>query len=297
MPREKEDYLGELWRTAADIEHAEASIEEGPRLFLGGLAFVIAAAAGFILTAWYFAAPRLAQFAPWLPKATLAVFGAGLLYLFTEYAGLAATALTGKNYLLPLGRHNKLWLRAAAAAIRSAPLLRSSRDRFIHSFVRVSNAVATARRKSYARKRGPILVLLPRCVQRPECPEAVTTNVNFCRRCCKCLIGEVLELRDEYDDVIVVVLAGGSAVRGLVRRLDPRAVIGVACERELWVGIAAMDDRPVVGIANQRPYGPCRATSFHVEELKRVLEEFRKLPNAPKTASAARYKTDATVRN
>ena len=84
----------------------------------------------------------------------------------------------------------------------------------------------------------------------------------------------LLALRDEFDGVVMAVLTGGSVVPAVVRRVDPRAVIGVACERELIAGIYVVDDRPVFGVANQRPRGPCRATEFKWADLRAAVELF-----------------------
>jgi hypothetical protein len=83
-----------------------------------------------------------------------------------------------------------------------------------------------------------------------------------------------LSLREEYDDVVMAVLTGGSVVPSVVRHFDPRAVIGVACERELITGIYVVNDRPVLGVANQRPEGPCRGTKVTLEELRDAVEIF-----------------------
>jgi hypothetical protein len=87
-------------------------------------------------------------------------------------------------------------------------------------------------------------------------------------------VAALLDMRNEYADVVMAVLTGGSVVPGVVRRLEPRAVIGLACERELVAGIMAVDGRPVLGVANQRPLGPCRGTTLDLDELREALEVF-----------------------
>jgi len=266
--------LGERWREAGALAGFEAAIEQGPGLFLAAVAAVVVAAAAAFAGLWYLTAPRLAEFAGALPVVVLAVGGVFFLYIVLEYGALVATVYSGKNILLPLARWRRGVVRLAPAAAWLARFFGTSRDRMVHSFVEVSNAATRAGRRRRERRRGPIAVLFPRCLQRPGCRQPLAESIDNCQRCGKCVIVELLELRAEYNGVVMAVLSGGSVVPGVVRRLEPRAVIGVACERELYDGIAVVEDRPVLGVANQRPEGPCRATVVVIDELRAALETF-----------------------
>lgn len=266
-------YLGDPWRDAGALAGFEAAIEQGPRLFLVAVGILITAVAALFVILWYFTAPRLEAFSSILPSAALLAGGVLTSYIFLEYLGLIATAYTGKNLLLPLGRSSRVIIKLALPARRLAKLLGSSPDRMAHSAVRVSNAVTRATARSRM-KPGPVLVLLPRCIQRPECGQPLVEDVDSCRRCGECPVAEVLDLREEYEGVVMAVLTGGSVVPSVVRHFKPRAVIGVACERELITGIYVVNDRPVLGVANQRPQGPCRGTTLTLEELRKAIEVF-----------------------
>lgn len=267
------DYLGEQWRAAGALAGFEAAIEQGPGLFLAAVGLLIGAAAATFVLFWYFTAPRFAAFSPVLPRLILYAGGLLSLYLLLEYVGVVATAYSGKKLLLPLGRSGRMIIRLVSPARRLARVFGSSADRMAHSAVAVSNALTRAGRRK-ARSGGPVLVLLPRCVQRPECEQPLVNDVDSCRRCGECPVAEILALREEYGDVVMAVLTGGSVVPGVVRHFDPRAVIGVACERELISGIYVVGDRPVLGVANRRPEGPCRGTTLDVEELREAVETF-----------------------
>jgi hypothetical protein len=251
----------------------EVAIDQGPGLFLAAVGVLIAGAAAAFAALWYLAAPRLEALTPVLSTALLAAGGVVFLYILLEYAALAATIYTGRALALPLGRAARTVVKLVPAARRLAPLFGSTADRMAHAAVRASNAVTRAVRRR-PRGRGPVLVLLPRCLQRPGCPQPVVDDIESCRRCGKCPMAELLDLRSEYPDVVMAVLTGGSVVPGVVRRLEPRAVIGLACERELVAGIMAVDGRPVLGVANQRPLGPCRGTTLDLDELREALEVF-----------------------
>jgi hypothetical protein len=266
-------YLGDQWRGVGGLAGFEAAIEQGPGLFLAAVGIIIAAAAAVFAILWYFTAPRFAGIAEALPRTVL--FGGGVLFLYValEYAGIVATTYSGRPLLLPLGRSTRAVMKLVAPARRLAGLFGSSKDRMAHSAVQVSNAITRATRKE-AGEAGPVLVLLPRCLQRPECAQPIVEDIDSCRRCGKCPVADLLGLRNEFEGVIMAVLTGGSVVPAAVSHFKPRAVIGVACERELITGIYVVGDRPVIGVANQRPLGPCRATTLDMAELRAEIEAF-----------------------
>jgi len=83
-----------------------------------------------------------------------------------------------------------------------------------------------------------------------------------------------MELRDEYENVVIAVLTGGSVAESFIRNVRPGAVIGVACEREVWMGIELVENIPVIGICNTRPEGPCIHTQVDIDEIREVLNHF-----------------------
>jgi hypothetical protein len=272
------EYLGERWREAGALAGFETDIRQGPALFLLTLGVLLGAAFAAAAGAWYLAAPRLAQWSPALPRLTLVTAALAALYVLAEYVGLIATVVSRRRFLLPLAAANRVTFRLMPAARCIGRLLGAGGDRLTHSFVELSNALTRARpsprRTRRSRREGPVLVLLPRCLQRPTCSAAIVEDIANCRRCGDCMMGDIVALGERYDGVVLAVLSGGSLARGLIRRLEPRAVVGVACERELFDGLAAVDDRPVLGVANQRPVGPCRATVIRPAELEAALGFF-----------------------
>jgi hypothetical protein len=270
---ESNDYLGDEWREAGAMAGFEVAIDQGPGLFLAAIGVFVLAGAALFAALWYLTAPRLAALTAVLPNVLLGVGGLLFLYIILEYLALGATVYTGKALALPLARSSHTLVKFLPAARRIARFFGSTPDRMAHSAVRVSNAVTRAGGRG-PRGEGPVLVLLPRCVQRPGCPQPLVEDIENCRRCGECPMAELLDLRNEYPDVVMAVLTGGSVVPGVVRRLEPRAVIGLACERELISGIMAVAERPVLGVANRRPLGPCRGTTLDVAELRDAIEIF-----------------------
>ena len=57
----------------------------------------------------------------------------------------------------------------------------------------------------------------------------------------------------------------------LTRRHDIRAVVGIACEKELQEGIAAVFPKPALGVINVRPHGPCKDSDVDLAEVEKAV--------------------------
>lgn len=120
---------------------------------------------------------------------------------------------------------------------------------------------------------GELLVLIPVCLQRTECRRRVSIDVDNCARCGKCQIDDFLRLRDTYGCMLRV-CTGGTAARRFIQELRPRAVLAVACERDLTSGIKDVGTLPVVAVANERPNGPCRDTCVDMRAVENGVRQF-----------------------
>jgi hypothetical protein len=78
-------------------------------------------------------------------------------------------------------------------------------------------------------------------------------------------------LAKKYD-VHLSVATGGTLARRRVAEAKPHAIIAVACERDLTSGIQDAYPLPVIGILNERPYGPCFNTSVDIRKVSEALE-------------------------
>jgi hypothetical protein len=115
--------------------------------------------------------------------------------------------------------------------------------------------------------------LLPRCIQNNQCINKVTIDIENCKKCGKCQIAEIINIGSSYG-VRMVVATGGSIARKLIEDLKPKAIIAVACERELLTGVSDAKSTPVKAIVNIRPYGPCVNTGVDVSQVKNAIESF-----------------------
>jgi hypothetical protein len=265
------EYLGEAWLDEDARAAFETESKEGPWLFFVAVGLALAGSALVIGIAWYLTAPRFAQL--WGPL-TWVIMGAAvaaITYLAIEYVGVILTVWTGRPLLLPLSRRGRLGLRIIPIAMKLAKPLGKTADRMVHSFVRVNNAVVESLTGKVA---GPVLVLLPRCIQNADCKQPIVEDADSCKRCGKCPMAELLEIRARFENVEYYVLTGGGVAVDIVRKVRPAAVIGVACERELLAGIESVGGLPVVGLANVRPEGPCLHTQVCIEDFEETLAHF-----------------------
>jgi len=123
---------------------------------------------------------------------------------------------------------------------------------------------------SGAYRAGSILILLPHCIQVSECDVRITHNISNCRRCGRCGISSMIEIA-EREGVDLFVATGGTIARRIVKESRPDAIIAVACERDLSSGIVDTYPLPVLGILNERPYGPCLDTWVDMKKVEDAI--------------------------
>jgi len=120
-----------------------------------------------------------------------------------------------------------------------------------------------------------ILLILPHCLQINECDVRITNDIYNCKRCGRCNIKDLISVAEE-NNLKLFVATGGNLARRIVSDIRPEAVVAVACERDLSSGIADSYPLPVLGIANERPFGPCFNTKVNLEKVKEAIEFFGK---------------------
>jgi hypothetical protein len=156
-----------------------------------------------------------------------------------------------------------------SAAIMLAGLFKKDKEAIRSFYIDVNNIIVQCMDKCY--KPEDILVVLPHCLQNSECEHKITNNIENCRRCGRCAIGTILEIVGQRG-VNAAVVTGGTAARNVVALIKPKMVIAVACERDLESGIHDIRSIPVIGLLNERPFGPCLNTTVNVGMLQSKLD-------------------------
>lgn len=207
-----------------------------PALFFAWSLVAMAALLGLLALLLLLLAPHLAALVPALP---------GLLW-----AGLGITAaatlawwllLTGsfalRRPLLPerLAERGP-FLRLMSWTSRVATWFKR-RDWVENASVKVYNGLALLRARKVGA--GELLVLIPRCLSRET-------------------LDGVLQVAGRYA-VPVFVATRGQLARRVIRERRPRAVVAVACERDMVTGLHDVAGKvPVLGLTMTLPAGPCK---------------------------------------
>ena len=122
-------------------------------------------------------------------------------------------------------------------------------------------------------KTSKLLIMLPHCLQIDKCDIRITNDINNCKRCGRCNVKDLIAVA-EACNLKLFVATGGSIARKLVKDIRPDAIVAVACQRDLSSGIADSHPLPVIGVHNERPFGPCYNTRVNVEKVQEAIRAF-----------------------
>jgi hypothetical protein len=223
-----------------------------PPLFFAWSAGWIAGAAALAAIVLFILAPRLAGIAPELPR-----FLAWSLIVVTGVT-LAWWALLALSYflnssILPerLAERGPL-LRLMRRTSRLADRF-GRRDRVENAAVKVYDALALARQRKVTG--GELLLLIPRCLAKET-------------------LEGVLGIAGRYK-IPVFVATRGQLARRVIKERRPRAVVAVACERDMVSGLHDVAGRvPVLGLTLTLPSGPCKDTRLDLARLEEWVKAY-----------------------
>jgi hypothetical protein len=135
--------------------------------------------------------------------------------------------------------------------------------------VGLSNLVTRLRRTRV--RAEELLILIPRCLQCSDCENNILRNLAACKRCGKCKVKDLIEMAQKHGCRIAAA-AGGELALARVKSPEVKAVVAVACEKELRVGAQAAFPKAVIGVINTRPKGPCFDTDVDLGEVEKAIE-------------------------
>jgi hypothetical protein len=127
------------------------------------------------------------------------------------------------------------------------------RDWVENAAVKVYNNLAVMRGRKVGQ--GELLLLIPRCLS-------------------KVTLDGVLGIAGKYG-VPVFVATRGQLARRVIRERRPRAVVAVACERDMVSGLHDVAGKiPVLGLTMTLPAGPCKDASLDLGQLERWVQAY-----------------------
>ncbi|MDW7650234.1 MAG: DUF116 domain-containing protein, partial [Bacillota bacterium] len=204
------------------------------RLYLGLLAVAMLLFAGALVYFWLTFFQRDAGFLRYVLYAAVFAIMAGLGVIGLGFAGIVLSILADRNIVFLNRPMNFTFSLLYPVVIWLGKVFKIAQDKIQRSFVEVNNQLVKAKKGRLTPQR--LLVLLPHCLQDRECPNRITTNTENCSRCGGCPVGGLLDLCDHYG-VHLRIATGGTLAREAVKTLRPRAIVAVACERDLTSGI------------------------------------------------------------
>lgn len=252
------------------------------RLFIGLMGLTCLILVGVIFLAWWIPSKGLANIHPDLPRyvgMSMAVLS-GIAMLGT--ALLVLTTALGKDLFFT--RFMRLVVIKFLLPVIEfvGKVLGLDRDRIRQSFIAMNNSLVIS--QQYRLKPDRILVLLPHCIQLFDCEIKVTGDINKCVECGRCNIKGLVELGRKYH-IDISVATGGTLARKVIVEKRPKLVLAVACERDLTSGIKDCYPLPVIGILNERPFGPCFNTMVNVSAIDEALQQVLDVHPAPASES------------
>lgn len=146
-----------------------------------------------------------------------------------------------------------------------------SKDEIRKIYIKLNNTYIYSNKYNLESK--DIIILIPHCIQNHNCKLKVTSDIDNCKKCGRCKIKELLEIKEKYNTKIFVA-TGGTLARKIIIDNRPKAVIAVACERDLTSGVRDVSKIPVLGVFNFRPNGPCIDTNINIKEVEEAINFF-----------------------
>jgi len=253
-----------------DITLGENLRKPKKRLFIGLLAGSLLVVASLLGLIWYLFENRMF---PVYRYFLVAVVTAVIIILTVIGLGIGGIVFTiWRSKTLPLGNLMRVPINLLFPLVMYLGRMMGFDKEIIRSsFVEVNNQLVKTRHPRVSPEK--ILVLAPHCLQINDCPYKVTADVENCKRCGRCPINSLLDLKDRYG-VKVAVATGGTLARKFVGEWRPKAVVAIACERDLTSGIMDINPLPVLGVLNDRPNGPCFNTRVNIHRVEEAIKYY-----------------------
>lgn len=228
------------------------NFDSPPSLFFRWAMLTLALALGFAALLLYLLGPRFASLGGAIPGA-LWIGLAGITMVSWLWFGLITLSYTLGRPLLPEALAERgPFLGLMRWTSRVAERF-GRRDWVENAAVKVYDALASVRGRKVGK--GELLLLIPRCLSRAT-------------------LDGVLAIAGKYE-VPVFVATRGQLARRVIRERRPRAVVAVACERDMVSGLHDVAGRvPVLGLTMTLPAGPCKDADVDLGRLEEWVRTY-----------------------
>ncbi|MEW6442985.1 MAG: polyprenyl synthetase family protein [bacterium] len=117
-------------------------------------------------------------------------------------------------------------------------------------------------------------LFLPHCLKSRDCVGTNGEEGLRCARCGRCAVAGLLE-EAEATGVQAFCVPGGSLVAKLVEKHRPRALIGVACQKEILLALKLLHNRGVLFQVFPLDRDGCFETALDASPLRDLLTDWR----------------------
>ena len=117
------------------------------------------------------------------------------------------------------------------------------------------------------------VVLVPQCLRNIDCKTTFNSVEGArCLKCGKCKIIDIVKKADELGYMGVYIAPGGGFVRRIIKKMKPKAVLGIGCAWEVNAGILEIASKgiPVQGVRLLRD--GCVETDVDLKQVFEVME-------------------------
>jgi hypothetical protein len=223
-----------------------------PALFFVWSAAALLVGFGVIGILLYLLGPRLATLHHALPSTLWSVVALAGALLSLWWAVLLLSYATGRRLLPERLAERGPFLRLMRLTSRLADRF-GRRDWVENAAVKVYNGLALLRGRKVGK--GELLLLIPRCLSKET-------------------LDGVLGIAGRYG-VPVFVATRGQLARRVIRERRPRAVVAVACERDMVSGLHDVAGKiPVLGLTMTLPAGPCKDARLNLGQLEEWVRAY-----------------------
>lgn len=242
------------------------------RVFIGLICFALALLFGVLVFSWHLFFKSNGVYQKFIIFAIIAGFCLMLIAMGFGISGLIIALWKEKNMPPFLQKNILLAINGLfPVAMSIGKILGIDRQMFQSSFIEVNNHLVKSKNLKVSPKK--ILLLAPHCLQKNDCTHKITVDPNNCIRCGRCQVDDLHSLAEKYG-VKILIVTGGTLARKFIEELAPKAIIAIACERDLTSGIMDSKPLPVLGVLNIRPEGPCFNTRVNMTAVEDAIQFF-----------------------
>jgi hypothetical protein len=223
-----------------------------PFLFFAWSGVALVVGLGLMALVLFLLGPRLADLDARVPRLLWAGLAGTAVVLWAWWGVLLLSYVIGRPLLPERLAERGPFLRLMRLTSRVADRF-GRRDWVENASVKVYNALALLRGRKVGK--GELLLLIPRCLSKET-------------------LDGVLGIAGKYG-VPVFVATRGQLARRVIRERRPRAVVAVACERDMVSGLHDVAGKiPVLGLTMTLPSGPCKDALLDMEQLEEWVRAY-----------------------